>query len=228
MNLNSRLSKNILFVAHFLGLLLLGACASPTFRTFHKPIVFDAERKKLSLEYMENRHNIQQDSPYIKPKMIVLHWTAIPTFEQTFDAFNSPVLPGARSGIASASNLNVSSQYLIDRDGAIFQLLPDTAFARHVIGLNYCAIGVENVGSEKEPLTKAQLKANEALVRYLAHRYDIEYLIGHYEYKNFRNHALWRETNPDYLTEKIDPGVSFMRKIRSRVKDLNLKGAPQS
>lgn len=228
MNYSYKLLKPICFIAHFVGLLLLGACASPTFRTFHKPIIFNAERKKLSLEYMENRHKIKQDSPYITPKMIVLHWTAIPTLEQTFDTFNSPVLPGARSGIASASSLNVSSQFLIDRDGAIFQLLPDTAFARHVIGLNYCAIGVENVGSDKEPLTKAQLKANEALVRYLARRYNIEYLIGHYEYKSFVNHPLWREADPDYLTEKIDPGVSFMKRIRKRVKDLNLKGAPQS
>lgn len=211
-----------------LGLLLLVSCASPTFRTFYKPIVFDSERKELSLEYMKSRHNIEQVAPYITPKMIVLHWTAIPTIEQTFDAFNSPVLPGARSGIASASNLNVSSQFLIDRDGTIFQLLPDTAFARHVIGLNYCAIGVENVGSEKEPLTKAQLKANEALVRYLAHRYEIEYLIGHYEYTDFVGHPLWREADVGYRTEKSDPGKAFMKKIRRKTRDLALKGPPQN
>lgn len=213
---------------YWLGFIMLYSCASPTFRTFHKPIVFDAERKKLSLEYLENRHSLQQDSPYIKPKMIVLHWTAGTTVEQTFDTFNSAVLPGVRSGIASASSLNVSSQYLIDRDGTIFQLLPDTAFARHVIGLNYCAIGVENVGGDEAPLTKAQLKANEALVRYLANRYDIEYLIGHYEYKYFVGHPLWREADAAYRTEKTDPGRSFMKRIRIRTRDLALKGPPQS
>jgi len=57
--------------------------------------------------------------------------------------------------------------YLIDRDGTIFQQLPDTVFARHVIGLNHCTIGVENVGGGKDPLTKAQLKAKEQLIRYL-------------------------------------------------------------
>jgi len=31
-----------------------------------------------------------------------------------------------------------------------------------VIGLNYCAIGVENVGSDTALLTKGQLKANES------------------------------------------------------------------
>ncbi|EOR96174.1 hypothetical protein ADIARSV_0687 [Arcticibacter svalbardensis MN12-7] len=159
--------------------------------------------------------------------MIVLHWTAIPSIEQTFQAFNSPTLPGARKGIASASNLNVSSQFLIDRDGTIFQLLPDTTFARHVIGLNYCAIGVENVGSEKAQLTNAQLKANEALIRYLKSKYSIEYLIGHYEYTKFIGKPLWKETDSTYLTEKTDPGIKFMKRIRKKVKDLNLKGTAE-
>lgn len=226
MKLRTGLLRNMIFKFFVLSLLLCSACASPTFRTYYKPVVFDAERKKLSLEYMEKRHGIVQDSPYIKPKMIVLHWTAIPTLEQSFDAMNPVLLPGSRSNLGNVSTLNVSAQFLVDRDGTIFQQLPDTAFARHVIGLNHCAIGVENVGSAKAPLTNAQLKANEELIRYLKRRYDIEYLIGHYEYKQFIGHELWKETDPNYLTEKADPGQSFMQKIRKRTKDLELKGPP--
>jgi N-acetyl-anhydromuramyl-L-alanine amidase AmpD len=159
--------------------------------------------------------------------MVVLHWTAIPSLEKTFDVFNRSTLPDTRKGIQYASALNVSSQYLVDRDGTIFQLMPDTIFARHVIGLNYCAIGVENVGSEKQPLTKAQLKANVQLIRYLKEKYPIKYVIGHYEYKKFIGTPLWKETNPDYLTQKTDPGVSFMKKVRERIKDLHLEGAPE-
>lgn len=220
-------TRNKLMRNYFLGFMLLQACApSPTFRTFNKPVVFDAERKRLSIEYMKNRHQIIQDSATIVPKMIVLHWTAIPSLEQSFDAMNPALLPGARSGIAGASSLNVAAQFLIDRDGTIFRQLPETAFARHVIGLNYCAIGVENVGSEKAPLTKAQLNANEALIRYLKRKYDIQYVIGHYEYKSFIGHPLWKETDPNYLTSKTDPGIDFMKKIRERIKDLGIKGAP--
>ncbi|RZL33481.1 MAG: N-acetylmuramoyl-L-alanine amidase, partial [Pedobacter sp.] len=116
--------------------------------------------------------------------------------------------------------------YMVDRDGTIYRLMPDNYFARHVIGLNYCAIGVENVGSADFPLTDAQLKANEQLVRYLAKKYKIEYLIGHYEYSKFKGTSLWKETNPNYLTGKTDPGVSFMERIRNNVKDLLLKGVP--
>jgi N-acetyl-anhydromuramyl-L-alanine amidase AmpD len=104
--------------------------------------------------------------------------------------------------------------------------MPEDYFARHVIGLNYCAIGVENVGSDDFPLTEAQLLANEQLVRYLTNKYDIKYLIGHYEYTLFKNTVLWKETDPNYQTIKSDPGLSFMEKIRTKVKDLNLKSSP--
>jgi N-acetylmuramoyl-L-alanine amidase len=215
-------------------LLLIVLCSSAalnlraqvTFRIFDKPILFDEERKQLSLEYLEKRHGLKQTQPTIKPIMVVLHWTVIPSVEQTFNAFNKSKLPGARKEIATASALNVSSQFLIDRDGTIFRLLPDTVFARHVIGLNYCAIGVENIGSDKNPLTPAQLVANEQLIRYLKSKYPIEYVIGHYEYTLFKNTPLWKETDPAYSTHKTDPGVDFMKKIRGQIKDLNIKGAP--
>ncbi|GAB4040334.1 peptidoglycan recognition family protein [Spirosoma jeollabukense] len=190
-----------------------------------KPIIFDEERKKLSLEYLSQRHGIQQTEPFIKPKMIVLHWTSIPTLEATFDVFKPSVLPG-RPDLQAASRLNTSVPFLVDRDGTIFRLLPDTTFARHCIGLNYCAIGIENIGNND--LTKAQIKANIQLVRYLKrHHKGIEYLIGHYEYKDFIGTPLWKETDPNYLTGKTDPGESFMRKVRKQVKDLNLKGSPK-
>ncbi len=99
--------------------------------------------------------------------------------------------------------------------------------ARHVIGLNHCAIGVENVGGTVDlPLTKAQLKSNIWLVRYLKDKYDIDYLIGHYEYTLFENHPLWLEQDEGYRTKKTDPGTAFMNDVRKAVKDLNFKKLP--
>ncbi|WP_230981440.1 N-acetylmuramoyl-L-alanine amidase [Echinicola salinicaeni] len=214
-----------------LGLIVLvalffGACSNPTYRVFYKPIKFDEERRTLTLTYMEDHYGMVQEEPSIVPKMVVLHWTAIPNLERSYDAMNPVHLPGSRRGIASAGSLNVSSHYLIDRDGTIFRQLPDTIMARHVIGLNHCAIGVENVGSAKAPLTKAQLLANEELVRHLKRKYDIEYVIGHYEYTAFEGHPLWKELDEGYRTVKTDPGEKFMRKIRKRLEDLELKESP--
>lgn len=208
-----------------ISLILLSSCSRATFRIINKPVVYDEERQRLSVEYLEKRYHIQQATPSITPKMIVLHWTAIPTLEQSFDAMNPTLLPGSRTALSGASSLNVAAQFLIDRDGVIFRQLPDTAFARHVIGLNYCAIGVENVGSNNNPLTRAQLRANEALIRHLCKRYPIEYVIGHYEYKDFIGHPLWKEVDPGYLTQKTDPGRKFMKKIRKKILDLGLKGS---
>lgn len=196
------------------------------FKVIEKPIIFDKERVDLSIAYLKDRHNVVQDNPFIKPVMVVLHWTEIPTVTGTFNTFNTSRLPAARKGIAGASPLNVSSQYVVDRDGTIYRLMPDSTFARHVIGLNYCAIGVENIGGDDSPLTAAQLKANEDLVRYLKSKYDIQYVIGHFEYLLFKDTPLWKETDPNYQTVKTDPGIDFMEKIRSNLKDLGLKPLP--
>lgn len=208
-----------------LWVLIFTSCNAPTFRIFEKPVIFDEERERLSIEYLQKRHGLEANSATIIPKMVVVHWTETPTLEATWDFFNSPFL-NARPDILAASALNVSAHFLVDRDGTIFRLLPDTVFARHTIGLNYMAIGIENIGGSDAPLTKAQLKANEELIRFLYRRHGIEWVIGHHEYYSFRDSELWMETDPDYLTYKIDPGDRFMRKLRNRLRDLNPKFLP--
>lgn len=210
-----------------LSLLLLLSC-SATKKIVSKPVIFDDTRTQLTLDYLKDRYGLQQNTPTITPKMIVLHWTAIPTLEKTFEAFNSPTLPDWRPDIKSVSGLNVSSQFVVDQDGTIYSLMPETTMARHVIGLNHCAIGVENVGGTKDtPLTKAQIKANIWLVKYLAKKYDIEYLIGHYEYTNFEGTDLWLEKDAGYRTEKTDPGEAFLNAVKEGTKELHLKYAPK-
>ena len=206
--------------------LMLFACGTSK-KIVDKPIIFDEERIELTKEYLSTRHGLVMDNPTIVPKMIVLHFTVIPTMQETFDAFNPSKLP-SRPDLATASSLNVSSQFLVDRDGTIYRLMPETTMARHVIGLNHTAIGVENVGGTEDfPLTKAQIKANIYLVNYLSKKYPIDYLIGHYEYTNFEGHDLWLETDQGYRTEKNDPGVDFMAAVKKGTKKLNLKSAPE-
>ncbi len=219
-----RLMRSIFSLA--LGSILLCSCSpKPTFRILDKPITWNQEREQLSLVYLKERHELTQETASITPRMVVVHWTAIPDIEVTFDVFDPPTLAG-RADLTGAGKLNVSSQFLVDRDGPIFRLLPDTTFARHVIGLNYLAIGIENVGSDDAPLTRSQLKANEQLIRYLKRKHPIEHVIGHHEYKNYQATDLWKESDPDYRTVKTDPGDAFMRKLRKNLSDLNLKPVP--
>ena len=161
------------------------------------------------------------------PKVIVLHWTAGSSAKSTWNTFSSARLRG-RANIQRGGAVNVGSQFLVDRDGTIYQLLDEKRIARHCIGLNHISIGVENVGGKSGyPLTEAQLEANEQLIRYLAGKYDITHVIGHYEYRAFEGHPYFSEKDDTYRTVKIDPGKEFMANIRVRISDLGLEGAPQ-
>lgn len=213
---------NIIFLAWLVG------CATGGREISDKPIQYDQERSELSLQYLYDRYGMEQSAPAIVPKMVVIHHTVIPTMQETYEAFYPPTLPDTRGEIQGAGTLNVSSHFLVDRDGSIYRLLPETMMARHVIGLNHCAIGIENVGGTKDlPLTRAQLKADVWLINYLNAKYNIEYVLGHHEYRLFEGHELWREQDSAYRTVKDDPGEKFMKKVRRATKSANFKPLPK-
>ena len=221
--------------------LFLGACATAQPEAplpagaepviVDRPISFSEARKDMTLAYIREHYGLAPPDIRITPRMIVLHWTAIDDLEASFRAFDAETIAG-RPDLAGAGEVNVSVQFLVGKDGAIYRLMPETWMARHVIGLNYAAIGIENVGtgsSDDDTLTGAQVAANIALVRYLVRKYPtIEYLIGHHEYTAFEGHPLWRERDAGYRTSKIDPGERFMGAVRAGVRDLGLKGAGPS
>lgn len=204
------------------GLQLKSAPKADTLTIIQKRISYNKERVELSLAYLRDRHNIIKEYPSIEPKFIVVHYTDGGTISSIYSYFNNTRIENSRTFNKKQSQLNVSAHYLIDRDGTIFQLIPDTLFARHIIGLNYCSIGIENIGSQTQPLTKKQIQSNIALIRHLHNKHKIQYLIGHFEYGVFRGTKLWKETNPGYFTGKIDPGKEAMEEIRNGVKDLKL------
>ncbi|PSB01585.1 N-acetylmuramoyl-L-alanine amidase [Merismopedia glauca] len=192
-----------------------------------RPIKFTEQRKKLTLEYIRLHYDPKATDISIDPRTIVIHWTDTPSLSATFNTFDPELLAG-RPELIKGGAVNVSAQFVIDRDGKIYRLMPETRLARHVIGLNHTAIGIENVGAEKFPLTPQQLTANTNLVRYLVQKYPkIRFLIGHYEYQKFRGSSLWKELLPGYITYKSDPSPDFMKKLRAKLNDLNLCQEPK-
>ncbi len=217
---------------HALFALLAGACfsCSPTIKIINKPISFSEERVQLTRDYIAGHYGLTVADITITPRLIVLHWTAIDDFDKSFAAFNPERLSASRSELRSAGDVNVASHFLVDRDGSIYRLMPENWMARHCIGLNYEAIGIENVGGQNglDNLTTQQVSANVKLVRYLVQKFPtIKYLIGHHEYLEFVGHPLWRERDLNYRTEKIDPGDRFMTAVRSAVAELKLKGVAE-
>jgi beta-N-acetylhexosaminidase len=196
-----------------------------------KPIDFGPARIAMTKEYIQSHYGKSVKNIEITPKIILLHWTAEMDFDKSFKRLLPEKLLSDRKDIVKASALNVSAHFLVARDGTIYRLMPETWMARHVIGLNYSSIGIENVGGKgnnTDDLTPAQRQANIDLVYYLKSKYpSIQYLVGHHEYTQMENTSLWLEKDKGYRTVKFDPGEKFMRDIREGVKCLDLKAPPK-
>ncbi len=191
------------------------------------PIEFGELRIKLTQEYIRTHYNLDVSDITIVPQIILIHYTGVDDFAASYARLNPSVLPLDRPDIASGGMLNVSAHFLVARDGTIHQLMPLNFMARHVIGLNYITIGIENVGGQnnKENLTPAQLQSNIALINALQQQFPtIRYVVAHSEYQCFEKTALWLEKKRSYRTEKHDPGEAFMQALRSEIK--GLEGAP--
>lgn len=83
---------------------------------------------------------------------------------------------------------NVSSHYLISREGVIYRLVKDNDLAWHAghsklvdgrTGVNKFSIGIELLHHEKEEASEVQYQALVDLVKYLKLNYDIKHITGH-------------------------------------------------
>ena len=200
----------------------------PDLNIIDAPISFSQQRIDLTKVYIKEHYGLEVDSIAIEPKMIVIHSMDDENLTQAFNLFDQETIPSGWGQVTAQGAVNVSAHFLITRDGKVLRLMPETQMARHVIGLNMHAIGIENIkGFGNEGLTQKQLEANIRLVKYLIHKYKkISYLIGHYEYTNFESHPLWMEKDPSYRTIKSDPNPQFMDAIFKNLHEFHIKRAP--
>lgn len=204
---------------------LAAAAIAPSVEIVDLPMAWSAEREALTLAYRKRHTDAAAQDLAIAPTVIVLHYTGGSSAKATRGYFDHLRIEAARTQLAGAGAVNVSSHYVIDRDGTVYRLQPETRFARHCIGLNHVAIGIENVGDEaKYPLTDAQVAVDAALVRDLVGRFPITHLLGHHEVMKFRDNPLYVERDASYVNRKGDPGAAFMAKVRAAVADLELAG----
>lgn len=186
------------------------ACAEEIFSDHF--ISWTAHRDELIDEYTLRHYG--KIYRKIIPQAVVVHWTAFGTQESVWRYFYAEEMPD------DEGRLNVASQFIVDRDGTIWRLMPETKFARHAIGYNHCAIGIENVGGYdgREDLTEEQLAANVRLIKYLHEKYPtIKYVFGHYQQDAALASGLFIENIPDYYAKKPDPGPIFMRGLRAQL-----------
>ena len=180
-----------------------------------RPVIWTDERARLTEEYAEQHYG--QAMTEIVPQAVVVHWTAGDTWVSAYYHFYH--------ASTSDGTLNYSAHFIVDRDGTILRLLPETTMGRHIIGYNWCSIGIENVGGVDgaEDLTEAQLTANIALIRYLHEKYPtIRYVFGHYQQDQARESGLYIEQVAGYHSIKADPGKIFMSGLREVLREDHL------
>ena len=172
-----------------------------------KPIVWNARRKALTEQYARTHYG--RAFTTITPRAVVVHWTADDKMASAWNWFNREA---SHRGTAQ-----VASHFIVDRDGTIYRLTPETRLNPHAIGYNWCAIGIENVGGKggREDLTQAQLKADAWLIRHLHKQFPtIRIVFGHYQQDQARSTGLYKELVPGYHSVKHDPGPKFMQGLK--------------
>ena len=198
--------KKIFFIAVVMTQIFLMNFASA--EIIDKPLPWSENRERLTREYAEMHYGFSQTE--INPQAVVVHWTAGSTWESAYNIFYDDTLE-------EDGWVNVSSQFIVDKDGTILRLMPENKLARHAIGYNWCAIGIENVGGVNgvEDLTEAQLQSNIWLIRYLREKFpEIKFVFGHYQQVEARTSGLYIEKVPDYFAGKPDPGKIFMQALK--------------
>ncbi len=186
-------------------------------------IPFGAKRRAEMRRYARRHYGID-DWRLRDPKVIVQHYTVTDTFEAAFNTF-APDVPDQELGELPG----VCAHFVVDRDGAIYQLVSTRVMCRHTVGLNWTAVGIEHVGrSDAQVLgNRRQLGASLRLTRWLQGRYGISTrnVIGHNEslsspYHRERVARLRRQTHGDFRR-------ASMRRYRRALSRLPEPAAPR-
>jgi len=192
---------------------LIGASGAATARTVPrphivwKPIPFGPKRRAEMAAYARRHYGI--DSWRLtNPHVIVEHYTASLAFSSTYNYF-----AGDTPDVELGELPGVCSHFVIDRDGTIYQLVPLGTMCRHTVGLNYTAIGIEDVAVTDQQILSnpRQLQASLDLTLWLMQQKHIQLrnVIGHNESITSPFHkelyAAWRcQTHGDWTRADMD------------------------
>jgi N-acetylmuramoyl-L-alanine amidase len=168
------------------------------------PIPFGAKRKAEMVAYVRRHYGsfMRPTWRLIDPHVIVIHFTASPTFQSTWNTFANDV-PDVELHELPAT----CAHFVLDTNGTIYQLVSLGTMCRHTVGLNWTAIGIEHVAfSDAQVLgDRPQIDASLRLVHWLRCRFHIaiKNVIGHNESLSSPYHhedvvALRTQTHSDW------------------------------
>jgi N-acetylmuramoyl-L-alanine amidase len=190
----------------------------PRPRIVWDPIPFGAKRKAEMVAYVRRHYGSFMKPTWrlIDPHVIVIHDTDGPTFSSAWNTFADDVPDSELHELPATC-----AHFVIDTNGTIYQLVSLGTMCRHTVGLNWTAIGIENVGfSDAQVMDNhRQMSANLRLVRWLRCRSHIEIknVIGHNESLSSPYHhedvlALRTQTHGDFIHADMQV---FRRRLRA-------------
>jgi N-acetylmuramoyl-L-alanine amidase len=146
----------------------------------HKMLIPYPKKRKREMAAYSKHHYGQYKWRLNNPQLIVEHYAAAGSISAIFNTFRPDTpdvefhqLPG------------VCSHFAVSASGAVYKFVPPTIRCRHVVGLNYTAIGIEHVGfSDQDILNRpAQLNGSLQFTQWLRCRFGIpvSQVIGHNE-----------------------------------------------
>jgi N-acetyl-anhydromuramyl-L-alanine amidase AmpD len=201
--------------------LLLAAAVphAPRPHIVQKPIPFTAARKAETAAY-SLRHYGSASWRLTSPHVIVEHFTANDSFSATWNTFAADEPDPELSELPGTC-----AHFVVDTDGTIYQLVPLRIRCRHTVGLNWTAIGIENVGTSDASIlgNSRQLHASLALTAWLMSRFHIALgdVIGHAESLTSPYHrelyAPWRcQTHADWSRSDMDRYRTLLARVARR------------
>ena len=164
-------------------------------------IPFGLERKAQMRAYAKLHYGINSYH-IVGPHLVIWHFTATTTFPSVWNTFADDV-----PDVQFHALPQVCAHFVINTDGTIYQLVSLDIMCRHVVGLDYTAIGIENVGMSDQQVIgdAAQYHAGLELTRWLRCRFNlpVSAVIGHNESLSspyyIEHVASWRgQTHEDF------------------------------
>ena len=188
----------------------------PAPKIVHDPIPFPPARKAQMRSYALEHYGIASYR-LVHPHLIIWHYTESSTFQSVWNTFADDV-----PDVTYHELPQVCAHFVIDTNGTIYQLVPLDIMCRQVVGLNYTAIAIENVGfSDSQVMDdRAQFDAALSLTRWLRCRFAIPVsgVIGHNE---SLQSPYYRELVPSFRGQThLDFNRVDMHVVRSRVAKL--------
>jgi hypothetical protein len=191
----------------------------------HRDAIPYGKQRKRQMAGYSKRHYGRREWRLRTPRVIVLHYTAGPSYRSAWQTFasNAPnrgELPG------------VCAHFVVAKSGRIHRTVRPRVRCRHAIGLNHTAIGIEMVqeagsGSrwaDRQILRrKPQIHRALRLAGWLKQRYGIRWrdIIGHSmanQSRYFKDLEGWRNDHTDWLRPDVK---RFRHRLRRMIRRAN-------